>query len=190
VVFFIGLMASMTVYLGKWAVTLAPTLDQREPSYLFQWAPTSFGWRDLLLHKSPHPTAEYHIPVNWHNNIGTFFVSLWLYLFFLLVVGFGYSYFWAASTIIYLLMRQKVDDTEMDEIHMEEEPEPFPAPSPSGTSSLDPAKPNQTAPQMVESPQLRTAAPAPPTMAAAPSQPASPPSAEPAKDVPRPEGAT
>jgi len=210
-VFFVGFMGSLTVYLSKWAVTLAPApMDQREPSYLFRWAPTSFGWRNLLLYKSPHAldhrdinpsgkiqtvteVKDYDIPINWHNNLGTFFVSVWLYLFFLLIVGFGYSYFWTASTIIYLLMRQKVDDTEMDEIHMEEEPEQqFPSPVASTTSPSPPGaeqpKANQPPPQMVESPQLRTPASAAPAFAPAPSQPPSPPSAEPATEAPRPDG--
>ena len=44
---------------------------------------------------------------------------------FLLVVGFGYSYFWSASTIVYILMRRYVDDTEMDEVYLEDdEPDP------------------------------------------------------------------
>ncbi len=61
------------------------------------------------------------------NYIGAVLVSVWLYLLFLLIVGFGYSYFWTASSIIYLLMRHKVDDTDFDEVHLEEEPteEPF-----------------------------------------------------------------
>jgi hypothetical protein len=188
-VFFVGLMGSLTVYMGKWAVTLPPTMDQREPSYLFRWAPTSFGWRNLLLHKSPHAEIQTEITpsgravrapvvvdyanksINWHNNIGAFFVSIWLYLLFLLVVGFGYSYFWTAGTIIYLLMRRKVDDTEMDEIYLDEEPEPpYPAApmTPPGSPGLDLSKGNQPPPQMVESPQLRTPAGAAP--AAEPTQ--------------------
>jgi hypothetical protein len=204
-VFFVGLMGSLMVYLGKWGVTLAPTMDQREPSYLFRWAPTSFGWRDLLLHKSTHATShfevspnanlqpvmelkEYSDPVNWHNNVGAFFVALWLYLLFLLIVGFGYSYFWTASTIIYLLMRRKVDDTEMDEIYLDEEPEqPFPLPTGGPTTpGAESPLPGQAPPQMVESPQLRT--PAPVATAASPGiQPPGPVAALPTQEPPRPD---
>ena len=50
-IFFVGFMASMMVFLGKWGVSNAvgpadanPKAD-REPSYLFYYAPlTSFGW--------------------------------------------------------------------------------------------------------------------------------------------------
>ncbi len=54
-VFFVGLMGSLMVYLGEWGVSQAPFLSSsnpasdREPTYLFVNAPTSFGWRDLLL---------------------------------------------------------------------------------------------------------------------------------------------
>src|SRR5262249_40182339 len=55
IVFFVGLMGSLMVYLGKWGVTMTPftsTFD-RDPSYLFKYAPTSFEWRNLLLEGNP-----------------------------------------------------------------------------------------------------------------------------------------
>ncbi|HYV35157.1 MAG TPA: hypothetical protein VE988_05600 [Gemmataceae bacterium] len=202
-VFFVGFMGSLVVYTSKWAVSLAPSADSREPTYLFRWAPTSFGWRDLLLHKSTHAelrevvntrghrqmVAEAKVDSgsyesNAHNNIGAFIVSVWLYLFFLVIVGFGYSYFWTASTIIYLLMRQKVDDTELDEIHLEEEPEqPFPPPGMPPPGGTEPPKPAPSPLNMVEPPQMRMPAPTP----AAPSQP-TPNEPPPRTDGPTPGG--
>lgn len=180
-IFFVGLMGSLLVYLGEWGIRQTPFLTavDREPSYLFIDAPTSYGWRDLFLHSSPNArpaielitpagtkmaaayemTPDYLSGMKWYNYVGAFLVAVWLYLVFFLVVGFGYSFFWTASAIIYLLMRYKVDDTDMDEIHMEEEePEaPFPADTTSPTTS-----PPSTAPAgnvtMVESPTLRTPA--------------------------------
>jgi len=74
-------------------------------------------------------------------------------------------------------MRRKVDDTEMDEIYLDEEPEP-PYPSapttPPVAPGLDLSKGNQPPPQMVESPQLRTPS-------ATPSAPAAEPAHEPPK---------
>jgi hypothetical protein len=129
VVFFVGFMGSLTVYLGKWGVSqtpfIGPNYMDREPEYLFQYAPTSFGWRELLLQGSSSMDVhgQYTHPEQWHswNKIGAGMVAIWLYLLFLMIVGFGYSYFWTASTIIYLLMRRKVDDTEMDEVYVEED---------------------------------------------------------------------
>jgi hypothetical protein len=165
-VFFVGFMGSLVVYLGKWGLSQAPFLQSvsedrdRDPAYLFNYAPTSFQWRDLLIrdnrqHVEPpnaeHPdsyefTKDYVSHLSVPNKIGAFLVSFWVGLFFLLIVGFGYSYFWTASTLIYFLMRRHVDDTEMDEVYFEEgdlEPPPsaaVPAPPPAarpGTTSLN-----------------------------------------------------
>jgi hypothetical protein len=177
VVFFVGFMGSLMVYLAKWGVSQTPgtAYFNRDPSYMFVWAPTSFGWRDLLLQGSPivggNPTVsdaamrDYFRQWQPWNNIGLFLVTIWLYLVFLLVVGFGYSYFWSASTIIYFLMRRKVDDTEMDEVYLEEEDteEPYSAPTTPASTPATTGAPLQ----MVEPPALRptpppgTSAPAP-----------------------------
>src|SRR5262249_25491258 len=152
-------------------------------SFLFVWAPTSYEWRELLLKgykvegeevwKNGRPTEAYEKLMNdrpvskeenkreqmhWYNYIGAALVMLWLYLFFLLILGFGYSYFWSASTIVYLLMRRKVDDTEIDEVYLEEEDQESPY---SAGATFTPPKPESPAPAaahvtMVESPTLRT----------------------------------
>ena len=51
VVFFVGFMGSLIVYLGKWGVSQTPFIEtaDRDPSFLFVHAPESFGWRALLL---------------------------------------------------------------------------------------------------------------------------------------------
>jgi hypothetical protein len=117
---------------------------------------------------------EYKATFRGWNYIGAGMVTAWLYLFFLLVLGFGYSYFWSASTIIYLLMRRKVDDTDLDEVYLEEDEaeesytagttvtssSPAPTSAPAGGGTL----------QMVEAPTLRTVTPpvTPPTPEPAP----------------------
>jgi hypothetical protein len=166
VVFFVGLVGSLAVYLGKWGVASMPGSAKfnRDPSYLCVYAPTSFGWRDLLLHGSPvvgskelftQADVNKYVADNFHwwNYFGAFFVSLWIDLFFLVIVGFGYSYFWSASTIIYFLMRRKVDDIDLDEVYLEEEEDTPASFSPaSASASSAPAAPATM--QMVESPTL------------------------------------
>src|SRR5262249_42674112 len=108
VVFFVGLMGSLMVYLATWGISHTPltTTFNRDPSYLFLWAPTSFDWRTLLLQGTPvAATREGVALTHWWNYVGPFCVATWLGLLFLMIVGFGYSYFWSASTIIYLMMR-------------------------------------------------------------------------------------
>jgi hypothetical protein len=185
-VFFVGMMGSLMVYLGKWGVSQAAgTYPSRDPAYLCVYAPTSFGWRDLLLHKSNYVTTDAVLnnsgevvpqrslnnkhmeEFNWHNQIGAVLVSFWLYLFFLMIVGFGYSYFWTASSIIYLLMRRRVDDTEYDEIYSENEDldEPYPMPPMPEKEKTEPEGAPLT---MVESPTLRGPESAPPPATSGP----------------------
>jgi len=183
-VFFVGFMGSATVYFAKWGVKQTPGIDmaRRDPSFLFAYAPTSFEWRTLLLQevqvgdqfivengrvnedawrKYTGYDAGYNGPdrMTWYNQFGAYLVTLWLWLFFLLILGFGYSYFWSASTIIYLLMRRKVDDTEMDEVYLEEEDQETPY---SAGAAFTPPKPATPVPSpapevtMVEAPTLRT----------------------------------
>jgi hypothetical protein len=207
-VFFVGFMGSLTVYLAKWGVSQTPFISKadREPTFLFVYAPTSFGWRTLLLEGATvHgqkivDNGEINQQANddyvgrtsydgpdrlrgW-NKVGAFLVAIWLYLMFLLMLGFGYSYFWGASTIIYLLMRRHVDAAEMDEVYLEEEDQEgpygghFTPPAPPATTAVKPP-PSTT---MVESPTLR-ASTAPPVPAATP-LPAAVPATAPVPPVP------
>lgn len=148
VIFFVVFMGSLMVYMGKWAVSQAPWSEaaNRKPDFLFVYSPESFGWKQLLLEGSPiavkaEPVTDpytqrvrmEYIPANketaeryrkeftWWNTAGAGMVTFWMVAIFLLVIGFSYSYSWTAATMIYLLMRKKVDETELDEVYLEEE---------------------------------------------------------------------
>lgn len=206
-VFFVGLMGSLMVYLGKWGVSQTPGPSDREPTYLFIYTPTSFGWRDLMLYKNPAVESEpvvrpsgavgkelrlspqFMDSLTWNNRVGAFLVSIWITILFLMVVGFGYSYFWTATTIIYLLMRRKVDDTEIDEVHLEEEEFEEPAPKQTAPAPVEATAPaGAPAKTMVESPAFRAPTTAPPPQ----NVPASAPAvvATPAPPTPTPPAAT
>jgi hypothetical protein len=191
-VFFVGFMGSLVVYLGKWGLSQAPGLQSsnpasdRDPAYLFTYAPTSFGWRDLLIKDSLYAekldtvtssgapaeiyefTEDYAKNMKWYNNVGAVFVGVWIGLFFLMIVGFGYSYFWTASTLIYFLMRKHVDDTEMDEVYFEEG-ETEPPPSSVVATQTPAAKPNTVSLNVVDG-----GNPAPPATAAVAPQSSAP----------------
>jgi hypothetical protein len=113
----------------------------------------------------------------WYNRIGAWMVAFWLGVLFLLILGFGYSYFWTASTIIYLLMRRQVDDAELDEVYFEEEDQEDYAPPPSLTKPAAPSPSPPPAPgmTMVEPPALRISTPAAPPPTAPPAPAAAPP---------------
>lgn len=216
VVFLVVFLGSFAVYMSKWAVARTPFIDMadREPSYLFVYAPKSFGWRTLLLEGAkvdgvkvvengqvndrgtsdrPSPYDRYLDTLRWYNKAGAALVAFWVGLVFLLILGFGYSFYFTASTIMYLLLRKNVDSAELDEVYLEEDdlsgsysgplatpPPPPPAPP----SAIKPVQPTT----MVEPPALRPVTPPPsvPAPVAAPAPPSPPPpdaSAEaPAKD--------
>lgn len=177
-ILFVGFMGSMMVYLGKWGVAQTPgtTAFDRDPAYLFVYAPESFGWRNLLLEGSPYadPVQAQKIHWHWWNYAGAGMVSLWVYAAFLLVVGFGYSYFWCASTIIYLLMRRQVDDTDLDEIYLEEDEaeDMYSATVPTTGGAPVPAPSPAPSFQMVDAPTLRPSAPSPAKVEEPPAPPA------------------
>lgn len=179
-VFFVGFMGSLTAYLSKWGVAHTPGIEKanREPSFLFVYTPQSFGWRALLMQGAKVDGAEvvqdgridpalydkYLRDFHWWNHVAAGLMAIWLGLLFMLILGFGYSYFWTAGTLIYLLMRRSVDAAELDEVYLEdEEPEgpyaPAPAPAP-GATTPSPTKPGTAPLTMIEPPALRPA-PAP-----------------------------
>ena len=194
-VFFVGLMASLMVFMGKWGVSNAvgpadvnPEKD-REPSYLFISAPTSLGWRDLLISNSLHVNAktekvggrtvkhyefnkDYQDTLKPYHRVFSALMCLWIYPLFLMVLGFSYSFFWTASTIIYFLMRRDVDDTELDEVQQYDEelddsflkapaPSTPAAPMPMATPAND--RPGALSLNVVEAPRTPATPPAPPS---------------------------
>ena len=150
------------------------------------------GWQELMLKGSPAEVAPGivvdektklvradYVPVNpasdkayrddmtWWNEAGAGMVTFWMVLVFLLMIGCSYSYFWSASTMIYLLMRKKVDEVELDEVYIEEEPAPALAPPPAPPTPSGPpgsvSLPTVTAPVVeVPQPPMPPILPAPP----------------------------
>ncbi len=196
IVFFVGFMGSLTIYLAKWGVSQTPGINYvgaqpngRKPDFLFVYAPDSFGWRPLLLkgavvdgekvvtadgqinsdayNKWVGNVPDYNGPdrLAWYNLVGAGMVGFWLGLVFLLILGFSYSYFWSASTIMYMLLRRNVDAAEMDEVYLEEDegegafggPLTPPAPPPAPAS-----KPGAQSLTLVEAPAVQPTT-APPT---------------------------
>jgi hypothetical protein len=235
VTLFVLFFASVTVYVGKWAVGLTGSLlwQDRKPEYLFIYAPESFGWRELLTKDSPYaikggwvmldrggeptPDATKHVrsvfryePVNpaayaearkdfyAYNAWGAGLVCFWLTVAFLLMLGFSYSFFWSAATMIYFLMRQKVDEAELDEVFEEEEPEAPPAPPKLATGTAPAPAASTTSLPVLSSPPAPVSPPPPPPPATIPFSPpaaVSPPPEPPAPELepepaPKPKPAT
>jgi len=158
VTFVVILLGCLMVVMGKWAISSAAgvtTLESRRPDYLFVYAPESLGWKELLLKGSPaavtadpktlllvdvNPASaeEYRKALTLPNKIAAGFASFWLIALLMLLIGFSYSFFWSAYTVVYLLLRRKLDGIEMDEVNTEDlttplTPAPTPTPEPSPT---------------------------------------------------------
>lgn len=98
---------------------------------LFHYAPAAAGWREMF------GSAEAPTGSQW---LAAVLVGFWTHLAFLGMVGFAYSFFWSESTILYFLLRLDVDDTEIEEVYLDEEDEePFPTVGPSALE--EPAAP-------------------------------------------------
>ena len=201
VIFFVVFMSSAMVYLGKWAIGTTPWIQSANasPEYLFLKAPTSFGWKQVLLEGTdsaidkngaylyPEKAAVYLSEDNFasYKWMGASMVSFWLTLFFLMMLGFAYSYFWTQASMIYLLMRKKVDETEIDEVYLEETAPEVPvsaAPAPLPRLASSPA----AAPATIDLGTARVPAPAP-----TPVEPPKPAPVEPTPapvEQPKPEG--
>ena len=77
---------------------------------------TSSSWRRQLTREARKDLQQWEV-------VGAYLIAFWIGLVWLLTIGFAYSYFWSASTLIYFLLRRDVDATEMEEVYIEEEEE-------------------------------------------------------------------
>src|SRR6185437_11269599 len=191
VTFFVLFFTSLMVYVGKWAVGLPADAfaSSRKPEFLFIYAPESFGWKELLLKDSPYELqripemndagrrVDVYVPARpevdaqnrndyWmYNTFGARLVAIWLGLIFLMMLGFSYSFFWCAATVIYYRLRKKIDEAEPDEVFLEEEEPEAPLAPPklaTGTVPTSPPPPSSMTSLPVISPPVVPPPPPPP----------------------------
>jgi len=129
VIFVIWLFASLIVYLAGWSV--ASGLGLERTAELLSANPELLGGSQLLT--SPEGAAS---------SVATVAAGTWTRVISLVTVGFVYSYFWTAMTVIYFLLRKSDDDTDLNEVFLprEEKNEELSAdamPSESATTSVD-----------------------------------------------------
>jgi hypothetical protein len=209
VTLFVVFLGSLSVYLGKWALSQTPFSEyfNMRPEYLFVHSPESFGWKEILLHGSElevkaeekqldsgrlaHTLVEtnsavsdqYRETLGWYNTIGAIVASFWLILLFMLMLGFSYSFFWSAMTMIYLLLRKSVDEVETDEVYVED---PKPAtpltPAAKPAEATKPVTLPMVPPSAVPPAAPATVPPAPAATTPPAVPPATPPASPPATD--------
>lgn len=133
VLFFVVTFTSFFVYLTGWALNLVwrPWWRAGEVDViraLFVHAPESYGWRDMLV-PGLGSAAQVTEKMALVPRAAAWILGFWLHLVFLGMLGFAYCLFWSASTVIYFLLRKAVDETDLDEVYLEEEQdELFPRP--------------------------------------------------------------
>lgn len=138
------LLVALSQYAVAWGGS-EPLLRQ-----LYAFAPTAGGWREAF-----GPAGGEAMPTGTVR-IAAILVGFWTTMVFLAVVGFAFSYFWSASTIIYFLLRRDVEDTEFAEIFAEEEEEePFPTVTPALVTPSRPGSPVSALP-IIEPPTPRS----------------------------------
>ena len=76
-------------------------------------------------------------PLTGLGQIGAVLIHFWTGCVKLLAVGFLFSYFWSASTIVYMLLRRDVDHAELDEVFLDADLSEPTAP----VENVDPAAP-------------------------------------------------
>lgn len=191
VTFVVVFVVTFVVYAAAWGVgsvedQFAWYYKKEAPPVrsMFIYAPTSYHWRDILTGVTDMRGDQKRVAwdsmeanMDWAQLTAAGIMAVWMHLVFLLVLAFAYSYFWCSGTVIYFLMRKKVDDTDLDEVYLEEE-EPFfmetPA-QPAGTPVTLPMvsdAPKPTAPPAAEPPKPSEPAPAAKATDASESKPA------------------
>ena len=78
---------------------------------------------------------------------GAWVIAFWVYIVIGFVAAFLISFFFSANSMIYYLLRKKVDATDMDDVYVEEEPaEEIPP------IAEAPAEPEEAEPEKTEEP--------------------------------------
>ncbi|NOX54775.1 MAG: hypothetical protein GXP27_10115 [Planctomycetes bacterium] len=135
VIFFVWLIACLLSYLAGWSVASGLGLDNMR--LLLQAAPALLGGKELL------PGATISEVATGTATVGIVTVGIWMRVVSLATVGFIFSFFWTAMTVVYFLLRKSDDDTDFDEVFMPQpeteeaasfEPSPATQPEPSAAS--------------------------------------------------------
>jgi hypothetical protein len=161
------------------------------------------GVRQVYLYEpaKPEEYARARGEFYAYNTWGAGIVCFWLTLAFLLMLGFSYSFFWSAATMIYYIMRKKVDEAELDEVFEDDEPEvplappklapgtapAAPAPAPAASANSPTSLPVLSSPPVPPPPPVSPPPPPPPaTLPFSPPASVSPPPPPPPPESPAP----
>jgi hypothetical protein len=83
-----------------------------------------------ILWPNPAETGRLTYSLDWHSldwgqAIGAGLLWFWIYLIIGILGAFAISFYFSANTIIYYLMRRKLDATDMDDVYLEQSEEEY-----------------------------------------------------------------
>jgi len=140
---FVRVFALLTLWITHWLLQIS------------LWAENGSGQVNKLAAIWPKPEVrtlfEFKrvLATNWTESIAVFLVTLFVLVVIGLVVSFIISFYFSANTIIYSLMRYKVDNTARQDIYMpHEDPEGEP-----GEVDPRPERPENSSPQSPSAPE-------------------------------------
>jgi len=98
--------------------------------------------------------------MDFGQKLAAYITAFWTHGLFLVLVGFAYCLFWCSGTIIYFLLRKQIDETDYDDVYIEDERDFMPPPltvnvapvAPSGPVAPPPPLPASSTPTIAELP--------------------------------------
>jgi len=95
--------------------------------------------------------SELQPSINWMSlgateSLGAFFIWIWVALVVGLLIAFLANFYFSATTAIYYLLRHKVDETDMEDVYVDQDVEEL-----MGDQGLDQAEPVQPKPETAKS---------------------------------------
>ena len=117
--------ASVLGMLGYVVVCVFAALVINLTAWSASWGSGGERMIEVLDHVPVPGAAESEGEWGGAAQFGTALIGWWNNAIWLLATAFIYSYFWSASSAIYLLMRHDVDATEMDEVYLDSKEEVF-----------------------------------------------------------------
>lgn len=150
--FFYVVIAALFGALGAAAVATAATLVEEFGFWALSWGGGSVNAARLReLSQIVAGGGAIDLPAEQQAlEFGATLIGLVLRLLRAVAFAFNYTYFWCASSAIYLLLRSDVDHQEMDEVLAEDDPRTAPAASTSQPPTAPPAANPPAATEQVE----------------------------------------
>jgi hypothetical protein len=102
------------------------------------------------LWPSPSSIGRLSYNIDWYSlspgeRIGAVFISFWVSLAVYMLGAFAISFYFSINSIIYYLMRQEVDATELDDVYLEQSDEDF-IETPAASTDVAPTVTPESAP--------------------------------------------